>query len=132
MKIWYPYITQLVTMQLQNVVFKPNVSQKRNRRLRFNAALYEQGWKYRLVIDNRYYILCFSAIDYHRCFAFNFFYRLMPFLCSLLTFYRLAESLNFTFWNDRRSRRLFLCFYSAIFQLTSAKFQTFAYNSRTV
>ena len=35
-------------------------------------------------------------------------------------------------WNDRRSRRVFLCFYSAIFQLTSAKFQTFAYNSRTV
>ena len=35
-------------------------------------------------------------------------------------------------WNDRRSRRVFLCFYSAIFQLTSAKFQTFAYNPRTV
>ena len=35
-------------------------------------------------------------------------------------------------WNDRRSRRVFLCFYSAIFQLMSAKFQTFAYNSRTV
>ena len=35
-------------------------------------------------------------------------------------------------WNDRRSRRVFLCFYSAIFQLTSAKFQTFAYNLRTV
>ena len=35
-------------------------------------------------------------------------------------------------WNDRRSRRVFLCFYSAIFQLTSAKFQTFAYNWRTV
>ena len=35
-------------------------------------------------------------------------------------------------WNDRRSRRVFLCFYSAIFQLTSAKFQSFAYNSRTV
>ena len=34
--------------------------------------------------------------------------------------------------NDRRSRRVFLCFYSAIFQLMSAKFQTFAYNSRTV
>ena len=34
--------------------------------------------------------------------------------------------------NDRRSRCVFLCFYSAIFQLTSAKFQTFAYNSRTV
>ena len=27
---------------------------------------------------------------------------------------------------------MFLCFYSTIFQLTSAKFQTFAYNSRTV
>ena len=37
-----------------------------------------------------------------------------------------------TNWNDRRLRRVFLCFYSAIFQLTSAKFQTFAYNSRTV
>ena len=35
-------------------------------------------------------------------------------------------------WNDRRSRRVFLGFYSAIFQLTSAKFLTFAYNSRTV
>ena len=35
-------------------------------------------------------------------------------------------------WNDRRWRRVFLCFYSAIFQLTSAKFQTFAYNSRAV
>ena len=35
-------------------------------------------------------------------------------------------------WNDRRSRRVFLGFYSAIFQQTSAKFQTFAYNSRTV
>ena len=36
------------------------------------------------------------------------------------------------YWNDRRSRRVFLCFYSAIFQLTSAKIQTFAYNSRTI
>ena len=36
------------------------------------------------------------------------------------------------YWNDRRSRRVFLWFYSAIFQLTSAKFQTFAYNPRTV
>ena len=26
------------------------------------------------------------------------------------------------YWNDRRSRRMFLCFYSAIFQLTNAKF----------
>ena len=37
-----------------------------------------------------------------------------------------------SYWNDRRSRRVFLCFCSAIFQLTSSKFQTFAYNSRTV
>ena len=37
-----------------------------------------------------------------------------------------------TNWNDRRLRRMFLCFYSAIFQLTSAKFQTFGYNSRTI
>ena len=36
------------------------------------------------------------------------------------------------FWNNRDLRCVFLCFYSAIFQLTSAKFQTFAYNSRTV
>ena len=35
-------------------------------------------------------------------------------------------------WNEGRSRRVFLCFYSTIFQLTTAKFQTFAYNSRTV
>ena len=38
----------------------------------------------------------------------------------------------FDYWNDRRSRRVFLGFYSTIFQLTSAKFRTFAYNSRTV
>ena len=42
------------------------------------------------------------------------------------------KNLRVNYWNDRRSRRVFLCFYSAIFQLTSAKFQTFAYNSRTV
>ena len=35
-------------------------------------------------------------------------------------------------WNDWRSRRVFLCFLSAIFKLMSAKFPTFAYNSRTV
>ena len=35
-------------------------------------------------------------------------------------------------WNDQRSRRVFLCFYLAIFQLMSAKFLTFAYNLRTV
>ena len=43
-----------------------------------------------------------------------------------------AYSSCLTSWNDRRSRRVFLCFYSAIFLLTSAKFQTFAYSSRTV
>ena len=32
-----------------------------------------------------------------------------------------------SYWNDRRLRRVFVCFYSVIFQLTSAKFQTFAY-----
>ena len=35
-------------------------------------------------------------------------------------------------WNNRCSRHVFLCFYSAIFKLMSARFQTFAYNSRTV
>ena len=40
--------------------------------------------------------------------------------------------LHIVYWNDQRSRRVFLCFYSAIFQLTSAKFQTFADNSKTV
>ena len=58
---------------------------------------FEQVWKYRLVIDNRYYILNFSVIDYRRCFAFNFFYRLSLFLCFLLTCNRLVESLYFTF-----------------------------------
>ena len=64
---------------------------------RYRLLCHTQGWKYRLVIDNRYYILCFSAIDYRRCFAFNFFYRLSRFLCVLLTFYRLIKSLHFTF-----------------------------------
>ena len=52
-----------------------------------------QGLDISIAIDNRYYVLCFSAIDYRRCFAFNFFYRLSPFLCFLLTRYRLIESL---------------------------------------
>ena len=34
--------------------------------------------------------------------------------------------------NDQRSHGVFFCFSSAIFKLTSAKFQTFAYNSRAV
>ena len=46
--------------------------------------------------------------------------------------YFATTGLDKCYWNDRRSRRVFFCFYSAIFQLTSAKFQTFAYNSRTV
>ena len=38
----------------------------------------------------------------------------------------------FHYWDNRRSRRVFLCFYSAICKLTSTKFQTFVDNSRTV
>ena len=34
--------------------------------------------------------------------------------------------------NNRRLRRVLLCFYSAIFKLTSVKFQTFAFNLRMV
>ena len=44
----------------------------------------------------------------------------------------LRELARDSHWNDRRSRCVFLCFYSAIFQLTSEKFQIFVYNSRTV
>ena len=35
-------------------------------------------------------------------------------------------------WNDRRLCCVFISFYSAIFKLMSAMFQTFAYNSRPV
>ena len=42
------------------------------------------------------------------------------------------QNVLWRYWNDRRLRRVFLCFYSAIFQLTSAKFQAFVYNSRIV
>ena len=38
----------------------------------------------------------------------------------------------FCCWNDRRSSRVFLCFYSAIFKLTGAMFQTCTYNYGTV
>ena len=41
-------------------------------------------------------------------------------------------SVIFSPWLGCAMNLKFLCFYSAIFQLTSAKFQTFAYNSRTV
>ena len=58
--------------------------------------------------------------------SLNFF-----FFCLYLVYFAAEADIVFN-WNDRRSRRVFLCFYSAIFQLTSAKFQTFAYNSRTV
>ena len=37
-----------------------------------------------------------------------------------------------TGWNDRSLRRVFLCFCLAISKLTNVKFQTFAYNSKTV
>ena len=57
----------------------------------------------------------------------------LSFYASLTRLARnLADALLAFNWNDRRSRRVFLCFYSAIFKLTSARFQTFAYNSRTV
>ena len=54
-----------------------------------------------------------------------------PLIIGCAPFHR-SDFFRFLHRNDRRSRRVFLCFYSAIFQLTSAKFQTFAYNSRTV
>ena len=47
----------------------------------------------------------------------------------------LIDSLHFfisAFSNARRSRCLFLCFYSGIFKLTIEKFQTFPSNSRAV
>ena len=55
------------------------------------------------------------------------------FRCRFVNICLIFFSFLFTVhWNNQRSRCVFLCFYSAIFQLTSAKFQTFAYNSRTV
>ena len=35
-------------------------------------------------------------------------------------------------WNDRRLRRMFHCFYLAIFKLMSGKLQAFAYNLRMI
>ena len=52
------------------------------------------------------------------------------FLCFYSAIFQLTSAKFQTFAYN--SRTVFLCFYSAIFQLTSAKFQTFAYNSRTV
>jgi len=51
-----------------------------------------QGWKYRLVIDSRYYILCFSVIDYHKLFALNFFLLIIAYF--MLFAYILSISLN--------------------------------------
>ena len=51
--------------------------------------------------------------------------------CLVCQYYSWPNTVT-DYWNDRRSCRVFLCFHSAIFQQTSAKFQTFAYNSRTV
>ena len=67
-------------------IYSCSMGKKTRKKLATYSILYYtivttmQGRKYRLVIDNRYYILCFSTIDYRRCFAFNFFYRLSPFL----------------------------------------------------
>ena len=62
----------------------------------------------------------------------------LPYSITKFPFDSIPFSIPFYFipclanWNERRSRREFLCFYSAIFELTSAKFQSFSYNSRTV
>ena len=78
----------------RNIVLQSHKHKLKTMRL---SIFRHQGWKNRFMIDNRYYIPCFSVIDYCRCFALNFFYRLSPFVCFLLTWYRLVESLNFTF-----------------------------------
>ena len=62
------------------------------------------------------------------CFLYACMPRVRYSVCALYRFVTLIKR----YWNDRRSRRVFLCFYAAIFQLTSAKFQTFPYHSRTV
>ena len=54
-----------------------------------------------------------------------------PIICILLLRFYFCHW-NHGCWNDRRSRRVLLYFYSAIFKLTCAKFQNFAYNWRTV
>ena len=62
-----------------------------------NLFIKFQGWKYQLIINNRYYILCFFGTKYRRLIVFNFFYRLSSFLCFLVTFCQLAKSLYFAF-----------------------------------
>ena len=49
------------------------------------------GWIFRLVIDTTFFAFLF--IDHRRLFAFNSFYLPSPFLCFLLTCYRLVKSL---------------------------------------
>ena len=55
---------------------------------------------------------------------------------NTMTTYKLYQRIDHYYlydnWNDRRLRRVFLRFYSAISQLMSVKFQIFAYNSRTI
>ena len=61
------------------------------------ALVYSHGCvQPRLEISiNRYYILfCYRS---SQILCFQFFYRFLPFLCVLLTFYPLVETLNFTF-----------------------------------
>ena len=51
---------------------------------------------------------------------------------NLKSFEKVEADIYCGIWNSRRSHRAFLCFYSAIFKRTCAKFQTLAPNSRTV
>ena len=53
-----------------------------------NLPTCTHGWKYWLVIDNRYYITCVSVIDYRRLFAFNFLLSIIAF--SMLFAYMLS------------------------------------------
>ena len=55
------------------------------------------GWKYRLVPNNRHYILCFLLLIVADSLLSIFFIYYCFFLCFLTTCYRLAESLYFTF-----------------------------------
>ena len=76
------YIDKKMTWSVHNNKLSLQLA-KHNTMLHQIRDYVTQGWKYRLVFDNRYFILCFSAIDYRRCFAFDFFidYRLFCAFC---------------------------------------------------
>ena len=57
----------------------------------------------------------------------SLFFLVCLFLCYDMGVSPAINTNNNNNCNNRRSRQVFFCFYSAIFQLTSAKFQTFAY-----